>query len=37
MVAAQFTGADLGPMRIEMTPVAPDILRRVLDGLKRTS
>jgi hypothetical protein len=37
VIAAQFTGADLGPMRIEMTPVAPDILRRVLDGLKRTS
>jgi hypothetical protein len=37
VVAAQFTGADLGPMRIEMTPAGPDILRRVLDGLKRTS
>jgi hypothetical protein len=37
VIAAQFTGADLGPMRIEMTPATPDILRRVLDGLKRTS
>ncbi len=35
-VIATFSAADLGPMRIEMTPAAPDLLRRVLDGLKRS-
>ena len=35
VMAAQVSAADIGPFGIEMTPPAPDLLRRVLDGLKR--
>ena len=41
VIATQVSGADirsfcdLGPFGVEMTPPAPDLLRRVLDGLKR--
>ena len=36
VIAPQVSTADLGPMGFEITPAAPDLLRRVLDGLKRT-
>ena len=36
VIAPQVSTADMGPLGLRITPAAPDLLRRVLEGLKRT-